>query len=397
MYGVVLVIFLVRNVWGSVLSVEESSKLFPRLEYTGRRDGDGNAVFSYWNQKDGESFFIPQDLYITIESVLQTNVETVFHFDSPNACPLKLFKSTLNGATQLLSTNSDKNIELVLPLNSAPQAPIVMFISSNCRMRIRDIISSFQVSNHVSNFISELLWRKKTPTIRVFTYQLEQENVGPDLITEVDESHAAFRQASFFKKLNEPGLSMAIDSYYRDLTYDSNATQSPILSLSQTQTFFPQLRLKYCSIFRTEVNYETRNNIGSTPLPQDRYLTLYSTRALRYSESPPSQFVTLKFDTTGYCKHSVSSAVQLNGWVFDSHPVSLWWNEDRLEIRYNYFLLDTYYSDKTNILLYVPLGCRLKIRSIQRKVYYPYKFSYFQLKQARKIRSISLPSVLEWL
>ena len=173
-----------------------------------------------------------------------------------------------------------------------------------------------------------------------------------------EDRGAVFRSVAQAQALPEEVEDM-IWEYYVDLV-NRDKPQSPILSLEDTQSLFPLLHLDW-TYYWWSVEYISKTEVV---LPEDRYLTLHVT-----DSSQDQDHLSFRFNATGESCRSVNRYIlskdkTIQEWTGVGYKKEGYWKTPRYIIEKDELNSDL--EPGTALLLYIPQGCSIMLKLLER-------------------------------
>lgn len=172
-----------------------------------------------------------------------------------------------------------------------------------------------------------------------------------------DDRRAAFRRSA---QMFPEELEDRIWEYYPEIVYGDNP-QSPILSLDETQAYFPILYVQDPSSSWYGVDYISQSD-DAVLLPEDRYLPLHVTDDTRDHDTLFLNFIMLSQN----CQSVAQYTLKKDGTLYRSE-------EYEYEHRRDWSLailvkeeLNRDLEHGTTLLLYIPRGCTMALDRVAR-------------------------------
>ena len=200
----------------------------------------------------------------------------------------------------------------------------------------------------------------------------------------LDEWYTSGLHEVFEEELKEVGIISDIHEYYKDLIFEGSAPRCPILNEKDSLQYFP--RVKFDRLTLGGALYRSQP-LEPTLLPEDHFVTVVELPKIRRNSVFDS--TDLKFQkNSDRCSSMgvfLQEDCQVKGsplrFVDNVHftTISLWNNKPG-----------------SRVLVYIPLGCKLKLVEITRNFNH---LSYFQQSQvlSHQDEPLELEDVPEWL
>lgn len=306
-----------------ILSVEESSNIFPRLYLKDIDASTENGIFQYHDTSP--PLLLAQHVYLTlvvfdpeilssfgfaIKDVVITQLQIYVEGKDGEIQRERIFRTTRLGLGALFS-------HIDYPIGSR----ILLYIPRDAHFRVNVAFHESRLSNVERRRIFAILSENSTPQWKHLSRTLYPEEVL---------------------------ASSSVDPIYGDSAPPSQLDDN-------FHSVFPKMRL--LSFDMHQVVFASGALKRKFELPRNRYIRIYTTREAIFDKH---DMVEMVFSSIGRCQ-SMQGYVEVDG-KLQVHDIA----RDNC-VLYSTSAWDSNFPVGTNVYLHVPVTCRLRLRSVSKK------------------------------